>query len=117
MNILDIAPERFSAIYNSLDPVEQETLTQILQEFSEAGESETYNTVWLQDYEEVPVDIHTTLFGYRTMRKFRVTSIHFLKVMSIWARLLTMVHKSTHFGGTLLGRFFPTVTLLTMKLC
>ena len=61
MNILDIAPERFSAIYNSLDPVEQETLTQILQEFSETGESETYNTVWLQDYEEIPVDVDTFL--------------------------------------------------------
>ena len=61
MNILDIAPERFSAIYNSLDPVEQGTLTQILQEFSETGESETYNTVWLQDYEEIPVDIDTFL--------------------------------------------------------
>lgn len=61
MNILDIAPERFTAIYNSLDPVEQQTLTQILKEFSETGESETYNTVWLQDYEEIPVDIDTYL--------------------------------------------------------
>ena len=61
MNILDIAPERFSAIYNSLDPVEQQTLTQILQEFSETGESETYKNVWLQDYEEIPVDIDTFL--------------------------------------------------------
>lgn len=61
MNILDIAPERFTAIYNSLDPVEQQTLTQILQEFSETGESETYNTVWLQDYEEIPVDVDTFL--------------------------------------------------------
>ena len=61
MNILDIAPERFAAIYSSLDPVEQGTLTQILQEFSETGESETYNTVWLQDYEEIPVDIDTFL--------------------------------------------------------
>ena len=61
MNILDIAPERFASIYNSLDPVEQETLAQILQEFSETGESETYNTVWLQDYEEIPCDIDTFL--------------------------------------------------------
>ena len=61
MNILDIAPERFTAIYNSLDPVEQETLTQILKEFSETGESETYKNVWLQDYEEIPVDIDTFL--------------------------------------------------------
>ena len=61
MDILNIAPERFANIYATLDPVEQQTLKQILKEFSETGESETYNTVWLQDYEEIPADIDTFL--------------------------------------------------------
>ena len=61
MDILNIAPERFANIYATLDPVEQETLKQILHELSESGESETYNNVWLQDYEEIPADIDTFL--------------------------------------------------------
>ena len=85
MNILDIAPERFSAIYNSLDPVEQETLTQILQEFSEAGESETYNTVWLQDYEEVPVDIDTFLESDEYMGK---ATNHGTQIYPFWRNAL-----------------------------
>lgn len=85
MNILDVAPERFTAIYNSLDPVEQETLTQILQEFSETGESETYNTVWLQDYEEIPIDIDTYLESDEYMGK---ATNHGTQIYPFWRNAL-----------------------------
>lgn len=61
MNILTIAPERFQSVYQSLDEEEQAILQKILKEFSEFGFSATYETVWLQDYEEIPVDIDTFL--------------------------------------------------------
>lgn len=63
-NMLDIthlSPDRFRAIYNSLNPVEQETMQRILDELIETGESPTYEKVWLEDYEEIPVDIDTFL--------------------------------------------------------
>ncbi len=85
MNILDIAPERFSAIYNSLDPVEQGTLTQILQEFSETGESETYKNVWLQDYEEIPVDIDTFLENEEYLGKY---TRHGTQIYPFWRNAL-----------------------------
>lgn len=61
LNLTMLAPERFQSIYNSLSPSEQETMQQILKELSETGESETYEKVWLEDYEEIPVDIDTFL--------------------------------------------------------
>lgn len=61
MNILTLAPERFQSVYQSLTEEEQETLKIILQEFAEFGHSATYDSVWLQDYEEIPVDIDTFL--------------------------------------------------------
>lgn len=85
MNILDISPERFANIYATLDPVEQETLAQILKEFSETGESETYNTVWLQDYEEVPVDIDTFLESDEYMGK---ATNHGTQIYPFWRNAL-----------------------------
>lgn len=61
LNIIMLAPERFQAIYNSLSESEQSTIRKILEELSETGESETYEKVWLEDYEEIPVDIDTFL--------------------------------------------------------
>ena len=61
LNLAMLSPERFQSIYNSLSASEQETMQQILNELSETGESETYEKVWLEDYEEIPVDIDTFL--------------------------------------------------------
>ena len=36
---------------------EQKVLIQIVQEFADTGESITYKSIWLEDYEEVPVDL------------------------------------------------------------
>lgn len=61
MDILDIKPERFQAVLNSLTAEEQKTVIQILKEYAESGQSKTYNDVWMEDYEEIPVDIDTFL--------------------------------------------------------
>lgn len=61
LNLTMLAPDRFQAIYNSLNETEQQTILTILHELSETGESETYEKVWLADYEEIPVDIDTFL--------------------------------------------------------
>ena len=61
LNITGLAPERFQAIYNSLSDTEQAVMRQIITELAETGESETYEKVWLEDYEEIPVDIDTFL--------------------------------------------------------
>lgn len=61
LNLTMLAPERFMAIYQSLSETEQATMQQILNEIAETGESETYEKVWLEDYEEIPVDIDTFL--------------------------------------------------------
>lgn len=61
LNLTMLAPERFQSVYNSLSPSEKEIMQQILKELGETGESETYEKVWLEDYEEIPVDIDTFL--------------------------------------------------------
>lgn len=61
LNLTMSAPDRFQSIYNSLNETEQQTILTILHELSETGESETYEKVWLADYEEIPVDIDTFL--------------------------------------------------------
>jgi hypothetical protein len=61
MDVLKVSPERFKSVFDSLSEPEQQTMIQILQELQETGESPTYENVWLQDYEEIPVDIDTFL--------------------------------------------------------
>lgn len=61
MGILEMNPERFQSVLQSLTAAEQKILIKILQEYAETGQSITYNEVWLEDYEEIPVDIDTFL--------------------------------------------------------
>lgn len=61
MDVLKVPPERFKSVFDSLSEPEQQTMIKILQELQETGSSETYEAVWLQDYEEIPVDIDTFL--------------------------------------------------------
>lgn len=61
LDLTKLSPDRFRSIYNSLNPSEQETLLKILDEIAETGESSTYEQIWLEDYEEIPVDIDTFL--------------------------------------------------------
>ena len=43
------------------DEEEQKILLQILKELSTEGKSKTLENLWLDDYEEIPVDIDTFL--------------------------------------------------------
>ena len=61
INLAMLAPERFMSIYNSLTESEQATMLKIIDELGETGHSDTYENVWLADYEEIPVDIDTFL--------------------------------------------------------
>lgn len=64
MDIVDVnvdIPQRIKSIYASCSKEEQAYLLQILQELSESdiGYSKTYESIWLADYKEIPVDINT----------------------------------------------------------
>ena len=54
-------PERIKGIYDECTPEEQLYLVKILEELSQTGVSPTYDTVWLQDYKEIPVSLDTFL--------------------------------------------------------
>lgn len=54
-------PRRIQSIYDTCSVEEQQYLIQILQELSDTGTSPTYDTLWLQDYKELPVDLDTFL--------------------------------------------------------
>lgn len=60
-NLLLQNPERFKSVLHSLNEEEQSVLLKIVSELAESGESSTYKSVWLEDYEEIPVDIDTFL--------------------------------------------------------
>lgn len=52
-------PIRIQQIFDTCKDDEKHYLIQILQELSETGSSPTYDTLWLQDYVELPVDLDT----------------------------------------------------------
>lgn len=54
-------PIRIQQIFDTCRDDEKHYLIQILQELSETGSSPTYDTLWLQDYVELPVDLDTFL--------------------------------------------------------
>ena len=61
MNEYSTLPLRIKNIYNTCNAEEQEYLIQILRELSATGVSHTYDTLWLEDYSEIPVDLDTFL--------------------------------------------------------
>ena len=54
-------PIRIQQIFDTCRDEEKYYLIQILQELSDTGSSPTYDTLWLQDYVELPVDLDTFL--------------------------------------------------------
>lgn len=52
-------------LLNSLSEEERKIALQILKEYGEEGSSETYDKLLYEDFEEVPVDIHTFLHDRR----------------------------------------------------
>lgn len=61
MNEYSTLPLRIKNIYNTCNAEEQEYLIQILRELGATGVSHTYDTLWLEDYSEIPVDLDTFL--------------------------------------------------------
>lgn len=61
MQLTDLSPERFQNLMQTLDENEQSLIIKILEEYADSGQSKTYNDIWLEDYEEIPVDIDTFL--------------------------------------------------------
>lgn len=57
--VYDDLPKRIKAIYETCSYEEKQVLLTILQELATTGESETYKSLWLQDYVEIPVSIDT----------------------------------------------------------
>lgn len=57
--LLNTLPDRINKIFDVCSKDEQKILLKILYELSETGDSETYKTLWLADYKEIPVDIDT----------------------------------------------------------
>lgn len=55
--IYETVVERIQDIYQSSPEVERVLLRQILEELSIKGYSETYETIWLADFKEVPVNV------------------------------------------------------------
>lgn len=49
--------ERIQSVYSSCSSLEKQTLMKILQEVADKGYSETLETLWLSDFQEVPVSI------------------------------------------------------------
>ena len=59
--IQNVDPTRFQSVFESLNASEQQIISTILQEYADTGTSKTYTDIWLEDYEEIPVDIDTFL--------------------------------------------------------
>ena len=57
----DTLPERIQSIYDTCSDKEKKYLIQILEELSQTGTSPTYDTLWLEDYVEIPVSLDTFL--------------------------------------------------------
>ena len=55
----DTLPFRIKNIYSQCNEKERYYLRKILEELSATGDSQTYNDIWLSDYNEIPVDIET----------------------------------------------------------
>lgn len=61
MDLTKLSPEKFQNLMQTLNDEEQKLIIQILKEYADTGTSKTYTDVWLEDYEEIPVDIDTFL--------------------------------------------------------
>ncbi|MBQ4542770.1 MAG: hypothetical protein IJA19_01240, partial [Clostridia bacterium] len=64
-NILNIDREEFLNLSKS----ERDVIVQILKEIKESGTSPTLDSIWMEDYEEIPVDIDTFICDERYLGK------------------------------------------------
>lgn len=109
-------PTRIQAIYQSSTPQEQQYLKQILHELSETGESQTYRDIWLADYKEIPVDIHTFVCDDRYLGR---TNRNGEAVYPYWHKTLDEIFSAGNkyeevvfTGATRIGKSSTAITAL-----
>lgn len=73
---------------NNLSPQEKEMALKILSEYSNTGNSSTYNELLFSDYEEIPVDIETFLHEPRYLGKGLINQDGKFTVYPYWVDVL-----------------------------
>ena len=82
------AADRKQEILNRLTPEEREVALSILGEYSDTGESKTYQDIVYSDYDEVPVDIETFLTDDRYLGRAWEDAFGKLKMYPFWLNKL-----------------------------
>ena len=112
--------QRIQNIYSSCPAEEQCYLYQILQEFAEDGESETYEKVWLADYIEIPVDIQTflesDLFLGKVTRNGKGVYPYWKKVMTDIFSAGNKYDENIFTGATRIGKTSTAITCVAYML-
>ena len=112
--------QRSQNIYSSCSAEEQHYLYQILQEFAENGESETYEKVWLADYIEIPVDIQTflesDLFLGKVTRNGKGVYPYWKKVMTDIFSAGNKYDENIFTGATRIGKTSTAITCVAYML-
>lgn len=112
--------QRIQNIYSSCPEEEQHYLYQILQEFANTGESETYEKVWLADYIEIPVDIQTflesDLFLGRITRNGKGVYPYWKKVMTDIFSAGNKYDENIFTGATRIGKTSTAITCVAYML-
>lgn len=106
--------ERIQKIYSSCTEEEQGYLLKILEELSETGESETYRSVWLVDYKEIPVDIDTFIeseaFLGKTNRKGTAVYPFWRERLRTFFDAGNQYHEWVLTGATRIGKTSTAIT-------
>ena len=114
MDIRDINNE----LLEKLLPEEKEAVLTILKEYSDKGNSDLYNKLLYQDYEEIPVDIETFLYDKNYLGNGLIDAEGRFTVFPYWVKVLkkifptnvdTAYNTLVLTGGIGLGKSFMAV--------
>lgn len=112
-------------IMKDLTPEEKEQVLKILNEFSETGESKSYNDILYKDFEEIPVDIETFLHDPEYLGKGLTTEEGKFTVFPYWEETLKKIfpdnidvayHTIVLTGGIGLGKSFCADLIILYQL-
>jgi len=105
---------RIRKIYKSCTSEEQKYLKTILEEIVNFGYSQTYQDIWLADYKEIPVDIHTFICDDRYLGK---TNRNGEAVYPFWHKTLEEIFREGNkyeecffTGATRIGKSSTAIT-------
>lgn len=118
--VADDIISRIQDIYNSCTHEEKSYLYQILQEFADTGDSKTYNDVWLADYIEIPVTIHTfissDMFLGKVTRQGEGVYPYWKKVLSDIFSAGNQYDECIFTGATRIGKTSTAITAASYML-